>query len=159
MVHSRLVRLGRLIWIGGLALVLTGLLITSNQAAAQKGPAVQGLWRNSDTTVRITLNKSEIKGVFEQVGQLAQDLGFKAGDVALTGTMFDRFLSGEQTIRYGTKQNCFRERGRKVPLMGYLRADNQVLALHFYNIQVDANCRDTGFYDITETLWEQVSGR
>ena len=159
MVHSRRMRRDRLVWIGGLALVLTGLLIASNQAAPQKGSAIQGLWRNSDTTVRITVTKSEIKGVFEQVSQLAQDLGFKAGDVALTGTISDRFLSGEQTIRYGTKQNCFRERGRKVPLMGYLRADNQVLALHFYNIYVDANCRDTGSYDITETLWEQVSGQ
>jgi len=148
-------RRDRLVWIGGLALVLTGLLIASNQAAAQKGAAVQGLWRNNDTTVRITLNKSDIKGVFEQVGPLAHDLGFKVGDVALTGTIFDRFLHGEQTIRYGANQSCFRERGRKVPLMGYLRADNKVLALHFYNIHIDANCRDTGFYDITETLWEQ----
>lgn len=159
MVYSRFVRLDKLIWIGGLALVLTGLLIASNQAAAQKGPAIQGLWRSSDTTVRITLNKSEVKGVFEQVGPLAQDLGFKAGDIALTGTVSERFVTGEQTIRYGAKQNCFRERGRKVPLMGYLRADNQVLALHFYNVLIDANCRDTGVYDITETLWEQVPPR
>ena len=156
MVHSRFVRLDKLIWIGGLALVLTGLLSASNQAAPQKSPAIQGLWRNSDTTMRITLNKSEIKGVFEQVGPLARDLGFNAGDVALTGTIFDRFLIGEQMIRYGAKQTCFRERGRKVPLMGHLRMDSQVLALHFYNIQIDANCRDTGFYDITETLWEQA---
>jgi hypothetical protein len=40
--------------------------------------------------------------------------------------------------------------------MGYLRADDQVLALHFYNIHIDTNCRDIGSYDITETLWERV---
>lgn len=159
MAQSWLVRLGRLIFIGGFTVFLVDPFTALGQAAVQRAPTVQGLWRNSDTTVRITVNKSEVKGVFEQVGQLARDLGFSAGDAALVGTVHDHFVSGEQTIRYGANQNCFRERGRKVPMMGYLRADGQVLAIHFYNIQIDPNCRDTGFYDVTETLWEQVPTR
>ena len=152
---------GRLVLAGGLALTvfLMGPSITSAEAGAQKTPAVQGLWRNGDTTLRITVNKSQVKGVFEEVGQLARELGFSVREEILTGTLRDSLVHGEQTIRYGSNQSCFRERGRKVPLMGRITPDGQVLAIHYYNIRIDANCQDTGVYEVTETLWQLVPGR
>ena len=155
--QGMLVRIGRTVLVGGFALAAA--LMGPAATAAQRIPTVQGVWRNDDTTVRITVNKSEVKGEFVQVGQLARELGFSAGEMTLVGSLRDNFLHGEQTIRYGTTQSCFRERGRKVPMMGRLREDGQMLAIHFYNVQVDANCRDTGFYDVTETLWERVPVR
>ena len=161
MLQRWVVRVGRLVLIGGLALTVffMGSSITSAQAGAQKSLTVQGLWRNGDTTMRITVNKSQVKGVFEEVGQLARELGFSAREEILTGTLRDSLIHGEQTIRYGTTQSCFRERGRKVPLMARMTPDGQVLAIHFYNLRVDANCQDTGVYEVTETLWQLVPGR
>jgi hypothetical protein len=34
-----------------------------------------------------------------------------------------------------------------------------VLAVHFYMLQTDANCRDTGQYVVSETLWQRVAER
>lgn len=152
--------IGRILLAGGLVFAIQmSPAITPAQAGAQRAVTLQGQWRNGDTTVRIAVNKSEVKGEFAQVGQLARELGFSVGEVALLGTRRDNFIFGEQTVRYGASQNCFRERGRKVPMMGRLRDDGQLLAIHFYNMRVDANCQDTGFYEITETLWERVPGQ
>ena len=161
MLQRWVVQVGRVVLAGGLALTLAlmGPTLTSAQAGAQKTPTVQGLWRNGDTTMRITVNKSQVKGLFEEVGQFARELGFGAREEILTGTLRDSLIHGEQTIRYGTTQSCFRERGRKVPMMARMTPDGQVLAIHFYNIRVDANCQETGVYEVTETLWQLVPGR
>ena len=126
------------------------------QAPTAQAAQVQGVWRNADTTVRIVINGSEAKGTFVEVGQGARALGFKAGETSFVATAEGHYLSGQQTIRYGA--GCYAE-GRKGPMMARMTPDGRVLAIHFYNIQVDPNCRDTGDYSITETLWQRVPER
>jgi hypothetical protein len=141
--------------------VVVGLGFGAPAATAQTAPpgggSVQGMWRNADSTIRVTVNRSEAKGAFVDVGEPARRLGFKAGDPSFTAAVSGNYLHGEQTIRYGVA-NCH-PNGRKVPIIGRMTPDGQVLAIHFYNVQVDPGCRDTGRYDVVETLWQRVPGR
>ena len=123
--------------------------------AQNKAASLQGSWRSADSVIKITMSKNEIKAQFAEVGQGAKALGFKPGDVSFTGATRDQLIVGEQVIRYGTAMTCGKD-GRKVPMMGKLAPDGQVLALHFYNLVVDKDCKDTGQYGITETLWQRV---
>ena len=126
------------------------------QAPTPQAAQVQGMWRNTDTTVRVVINGSEAKGTFVEVGVGARALGFKAGETSFVATADGYYLSGQQTIRYGG--SCYAE-GRKGPMMARMTPDGRVLAIHFYSITVDPNCRDTGEYSITETLWQRVPER
>ena len=150
-----------LVW-GGVAML--ALVVGSGIAVPMARPQVptgratqmQGLWRNADTTIRVVVNASEAKGTFIEVGQGARDLGFKPGEVSFVGTAEGNYLHGQQTIRYGG--TCYPE-GRRGPMMARLTPDGRILAIHFYNITVDPNCRDTGEYSVTETVWERAPGR
>jgi hypothetical protein len=124
--------------------------------AAPQNVSPQGTWKSGDTTIRVAVSKSEARAQFVEVGQGAKNLGFKPGDVSFVGVLMANMIHGEQTVRYGAKCHA---NGRKVPMMGRLRPDGQVLAIHFYMIQADPNCRDTGQYQITETLWQRVADR
>ena len=66
------------------------------------------------------------------------------------------YLYGQQTIRY--VGSCH-PNGREVPLIGRLAPNGQVLAMHFYNVAVDANCQDTGQVPVPETLWQRRPDR
>lgn len=115
--------------------------------------AVQGVWRNADTTMRVTVTGPEARGQFVEIGQAARALGFNPGEVSFVATVNGNYLNGEQTIRYG--RTCHPD-GRKVPMIGRVASDGRVLALHYYNAQVDANCQDTGLPIVTETLWQRA---
>jgi hypothetical protein len=137
----------------GMVVALGGTLA---QAQAPQGPTAQGTWKSGDTTIRVAINKTEARAQFVEVGQGAKGLGFKPGDVSFVAAVMGNMLHGEQTVRYGPQCHA---NGRKVPMMGRLRPDGQVLAIHFYMISTDPNCRDTGEYRITETLWQRVADR
>ena len=138
-----------------LSLAAATAIVMTGSVGAQNANSLQASWRSADSVIRITVNKNEIKAQFAEVGQGAKALGFKPGDVSFSGTAKDQFMIGEQIIRYGTSQTCFKD-GRKVPMMGKLAPDGNVIALHFYNVLVDAQCKDTGQYAVTETLWQRV---
>ncbi len=142
--------------IAGLGLVMV-MATTPAPAQAPQAPSLAGVWKNGDTTLRVTQNRAEVKGSFVELGQNARALGFKPGEVSFSGTANGNFMNGEQTIRYSVA-NCH-PNGRKVPMMGRLAPNGQALAIHYYFIAADANCRDTGQYNVTETLWERVPGR
>ena len=125
--------------------------------AAPAPESLQSVWRSGDTTMRIAINGAEARGVFAEVGQGAKALGFKPGEASFVATTAGSYLSGQQTIRYSTP-NCH-PNGRKVPMMGRMTPDGQALAIHFYNVTVDPNCRDTGQYRVIETLWQRVPAR
>lgn len=125
--------------------------------AAPAAVSLQSVWRSGDTTIRIVVNGTEARGVFAEVGQGAKALGFKAGEASFVATAAGSYLSGQQTMRYSTP-NCH-PNGRKVPMMGRMTPDGQALAIHFYNVIVDPNCRDTGQYRVVETLWQRVPAR
>jgi hypothetical protein len=44
-------------------------------------------------------------------------------------------------------------------MMAKMAADGRVLAMHNYNIIVDQGCRDTGQYEVAQTLWERQPAR
>jgi hypothetical protein len=115
---------------------------------------IQGLWRSGDTTIRITMQGSEARGVFAQVGQEAQGLGFKSGELSFVAGLTGQWLSGTQTVRYGGR--CFAT-GRKVPMMGGITPNGQTLVIHFYNVPIDGECRDSGQYTIVATVWQRVA--
>ena len=139
------------------AAALGGMLFAGPRVDAQQNQTnLQGIWRNSGSTIRIAVNKGELEGRFVEVGQTAAALGFKAGELSLKATQRGDLLFGEQVIRYGTGQQCYKD-GRKVPVIGRLRPDGQVLAFHNYDIQITPDCRDNGNYMIFETLWERVA--
>lgn len=140
--------------LGLVALIVVG-GVGPPAAVAQTGTP-QGVWRNADTTIRVVIDKSQARGLFVEVGETARALGFKPGEASFVGTVNANLLHGEQTIRYGG--NCH-PNGRKVPMMGRMTPDGRALAIHFYNVNVDANCRDTGEYSVTETLWQRGPGR
>ena len=139
-----------------LLLVAPGTPLPTSAQPRQAAPSLQGQWRNDDTTVQITVNKEEIEGKFTQVGAAAASLGFKVGEVSLKGTQRGEFVFGEQTIRYGGTLPCFKD-GRKVAFIGRVTPDGQVLALHNYNVFIAPDCRDTGAYQVIETLWQRVA--
>jgi hypothetical protein len=138
-----------------LLLVAPGNPLPTSAQPRQAAPSLQGQWRNADSIIQITVNKEEIEGRFTQVGPAAAGLGFKVGEVSLKGSQRGEFLFGEQTIRYGGTQACFKD-GRKVPFIGRVTPDGQVLAFHNYNVFVGPDCRDTGAYQVLETLWQRV---
>ena len=138
-----------------LSLAAATAVVVTGSVGAQNTNTLQGAWKNVDTVIRITVNKNEVKAQFADVGQGAKTLGFKPGDVSFSGTSKDQFMVGEQIIRYGSSQTCYKD-GRKVPMMGKLSPDGNVIALHFYNVLLDAQCKDTGQYAVTETLWQRV---
>lgn len=149
-----MVRLGAALC--GLA-ILAGMEGVTAQTSSAQGTTVQGLWRNdNNTTIRVTVKKSEATGTFVDIAEGARTLGFKPGEVSFVGTMSGNYLHGEQTLRYG---GTCHPNGRKIPFIGRLTPDGKVLAIHFYNIDVDANCRDTGQYSVTETLWQKVGAK
>ena len=78
------------------------------------------------------------------------------GDVSFVATGDGAYLHGEQTVRYG---GTCHPNGRKVPMIGRMTPDGKALAVHFYNLTVDAGCRDTGEYNVTETLWQRQPAR
>lgn len=147
-----------------LALVIGSLVAIGGANAQQPAPAPapaaaaipQGVFKSGESTIRVTVNRTEVRGVFAEVGQGARNLGFKPADVSFVGAVSGNLMHGEQTVRYGPR--CH-PNGRKVPMMGRLTPNGQVLAIHFYMIETDANCRDTGNYRITETLWQRVAER
>lgn len=139
--------------LGVVLLVLAIASSTGAPAVKASTTGAQGLWRNADTVIRITVTKSEARGQFVEVGQGAQALGFKPGETSFAATINGNYLHGEQTIRYA---GACHPAGRKVPMIGRITPDGKVLAIHFYNIILDANCRDTGQYDVTETLWQRA---
>lgn len=124
--------------------------------AAPAAPAVQGTWKSGDTTLRITVNKTEARGAFVELGAPARTLGFKPGETSFVATASGTFLYGEQTIRYGG--NCYAN-GRKVAMMARMTADGRVLAIHNYVPAIDPACRDTGEYAVDQTLWQRQAGR
>jgi hypothetical protein len=132
----------------------TSIVCVAVSAVAQENtPSLVGKWQNAGTTLNVTATKGELEGRFTELGAGASGLGFKMGELSLKAAQRGPFLIGEQTIRYGPP--CYRE-GRKVPVIGRVTPDGQVLALHYYNIRIGADCRDTGEYDITETLWRKA---
>ena len=146
---------------GRAALVLgIGLVAAAGSASAQApaapAPSLQGLFRSGESTLRVTVNKTEARGVFADVGTGASTLGFKPAEVSFVGTIMGSMIHGEQTIRYGSKCHA---NGRKVPMMARLTPNGQALAIHTYMLQIDANCRDTGQYNVEQTVWQRVAER
>ena len=139
-----------------LGIGLTAAASASAQAPAPAAPSLQGLFRSGETTLRVTVNKNEARAVFADVGQGARNLGFKPAEVSFVGTIMGNMIHGEQTIRYGAKCHT---NGRKVPMMARLTPNGQSLAIHNYMLQVDANCRDTGQYNVEQTVWQRVAER
>ena len=137
-------------------LIALGVALGVTSVSAQ-APTAAGTWKNGDTTIRVTVNKTEVKAQFVEVGQNARTLGFKPGEVSFTATLNGNMMNGEQIIRYSIA-NCHTS-GRKVPMMGRMTPNGQVLAVHYYMVETDPNCRDTGQYGVTETLWQRVAAR
>ena len=125
------------------------------QAQQPPQPDLSGLWKNADTTIRITVQKDDVRGEFVDVGPAAANLGFKPKEVGLTARRRGPFLFGEQVIRYGSTQQCYKE-GRKIPVIGRLTPDGASLALHHYTVFIGPECRDTGEYTLIQTLWRRV---
>ena len=125
-------------------------------AGAQQNADMQGLWKNAESTVRITVKNGDVRAQFVEIGAIARDLGFKPGELSLSATQRGPFLIGEQTVRYAGNPACYKE-GRKVPAMGRMSPDGRVLALHNYTLVIGPDCRDTGQYTITETLWQRAA--
>jgi hypothetical protein len=121
--------------------------------AAPAAPTLDGLWRSGDSTIRISVEGSEARAVFDAVGERARALGFKGGERSFEATIDHGFLYGRRMIRYGG--TCYLS-GRRVPMLGRLSPDGRTLAIHFYSATVDQNCRDTGQYAVTETLWQRA---
>ena len=140
------------------AVMVVALLAAYDPAAlaAARPSLMQGVWRSGDTALRVNVTGSEAKGVFAAVSEASRAIGFKPGDVSFVATVMGNYLYGQQTIRYGG--NCHAN-GRKVPLIGRLAPNGQVLAIHFYGVEVDANCQDTGQVSVTETLWQRQPAR
>jgi hypothetical protein len=130
-------------------------LVRTPAIAQQSQPDLQGLWRNAESTVRITVKRGEVRAEFVDIGATARTLGFKPGEVSLIATQRGGFLFGEQTIRFGANQSCYKD-GRKIPVIGRVAPDGQGLALHNYTVIVGPDCRDTGAYTIVETLWQRT---
>src|SRR3989442_13315504 len=124
--------------------------------AGAQTPSAQGNWRSGDTTLRVVVNKSEVKGTFVELGQDARALGFKPGEQSFVATMMDNYLHGETTFRYGG--SCH-PKGRRIAMIGRLTPDGQALAIHYYNIAIDQSCRDTGQYTIGQSLYQRAAGR
>jgi hypothetical protein len=135
---------------------LAAALGLSAHPAAAQAPNVQGLWRSGDTTIRITVQGKEARGQFVEIGDTARNLGFKSTDTSFVAAVRDNYLTGSEVIRYGA--TCHPQ-GRQVPMIGRLTADGQSLALHYYAVEIDKSCRDTGVYNVQESLWQRVPGR
>jgi hypothetical protein len=116
--------------------------------------SLEGTWRSGGSTIRVTLQGAVATGVFVEVSLEARRLGFEPGQVSFVATVRGRFLEGQRTLRYGG--GCYPE-GRVVPMIGLLRPGGATLATHFYNLTVDAACRDTGVYRVPETLWQRAT--
>ena len=144
-----------LVGAGVIAVALAAGSVAEAQQPQQPQPDLQGLWRNADTTLRITVQKDEMRGEFVELGPAAAGLGFKPKEVSLTARRRGPFLFGEQTIRYGSTQQCYKD-GRKVPVIGRLTPDGQELALHNYTVFIGPDCRDTGAYTLIQTLWRRA---
>ena len=123
--------------------------------AAQPG-ALEGVWRSGTSTLRITVKGTEARAQFVEVGPEARNLGFKPGELSFVGSVVENYVHGIQTIRYG---GACHPNGRKTPIIGRLTPNGQTLAIHHYAISVDNNCRDTGQYEIAQTLWRRAAGR
>lgn len=145
-------RLGAL-WLFAMAAAIAPAQSAEAQTAAT--PTVQGLWRSGDTTIRISVSGSEARALFADVGQQARALGFKPAELSFVASVAGQYLHGVQTVRYGG--SCF-PAGREVAMMGRLAADGQTLTIHFYNILIAADCRDTGQDQVLLTSWERVPG-
>ena len=146
------------IWIAALVALITIAAGSAAQAQSSAPPAspppdLSGLWKNADTTIRITVQKDEVRGEFVEVGAAAKTLGFKAKEVSLMARRRGPFIFGEQVIRYSG--NCYKE-GRKIPVIGRLTPDGANLALHHYTVYIGPECRDTGEYTLIQTLWRRV---
>jgi hypothetical protein len=145
--------------LGAVALLLCLVSAAGAQApvpAGAPGSSIQGVWKNTDTTIRVVVNKNEARGVFVEIGQGAKAIGFKPGELSFVATVDGNNMHGEQTIRYSG--NCH-QNGRKVPFIARMTPDGRSLAMHNYFITIDANCRDTGGYDLIETLWQRQAAR
>jgi hypothetical protein len=153
-VKSRIVRRAcRAVLVALIAVVLSA--VSAVQAQQPPQPDMSGLWKNADTTMRITVQKDDIRGEFVEVGPAAANLGFKPKEVSLAARRRGPFLFGEQVIRYGTSQQCYKE-GRKIPVIGRLTPDGANLALHHYTVFIGPECKDTGEYTLIQTLWRRV---
>jgi hypothetical protein len=120
---------------------------------APTATTLEGLWQSGDSTIRISVKGSEARAVFDVVGERARALGFKGGERSFEATTDHGFLYGRRMIRYGG--SCYLS-GRQVPMMGRLSPDGRSLAIHFYSATLDQNCRDTGQYTVSETLWQRA---
>ena len=147
------------LWGAALVAVISVALAASSAVQAQQPqppqPDMSGLWRNADTTIRITVQREDVRGEFVDVGPAAANLGFKVKEASLIARRRGPFLFGEQVIRYGANQQCFKE-GRRIPVMGRLTPDGKDLALHHYTVFIGPECRDTGEYTLVQTLWRRV---
>ena len=137
-----------------LAALLAGVAPTALDAAAQTTPAIQGMWRSSDTTMRVVVTKGEVRGIFATVGKVARELGFKPDEVSFTAVPVDNYLHGVQTIRY-TNVACH-PKGRRVTMMARITPNGRTMAIHTYAIRLDDLCRDSGQFSIAEALWQRV---
>lgn len=126
------------------------------QTGAAPGPLMEGTWRSGDTTMRVVLDRGLLRATMTELGPAARALGFKPGDLSFVAASEGNFLWGQQTIRYG---GACHPNGRNVSMMGRMRPDGRVLALHNYTVSIDDSCRDTGEYSIAQTLWERVPTR
>lgn len=149
-------RWARVALVLGIGLIAAASASAQAPAPAPPAPSLQGLFRSGETTLRVTVNKTEARAVFADVGQGARNLGFKPAEVSFVGTVMGNMIHGEQTIRYGAK--CH-PNGRKVAMMARLTPNGQALAIHNYMLQIDANCRDTGQYNVEQTVWQRVAER
>lgn len=149
-------RVGRVALVLGIGVIAAATSASAQAPAAPPAPSLQGLFRSGESSLRVTVNKTEARAVFADVGQAARNLGFKPGDISFVGTIMGNLVHGEQTVRYGPKCHA---NGRKVPMMARLTPNGQTLAIHNYMLQVDANCRDTGQYNVEQTLWQRVAER
>lgn len=150
------------LWGAALVAVISVALAAGSVVQAQQPqqpqapqPDLSGLWRNADTTIRITVQRDEVRGEFVDVGPGAAGLGFKVKEASLIARRRGPFLFGEQVIRYGANQQCYKE-GRRIPVIGRLSPDGKDLALHNYSVFIGPECRDTGEYTMVQTLWRRV---
>ena len=117
-------------------------------------PSVAGIWGSAGSRLEVTVRDGVATGVFLALGEDAQSLGFKVGDVSFVARVDGSHLEGEQTIRY--RDHCYPE-GRRVPMIARLGLAGNVLSTHCYSLDLDQACQDAGPYQVVENTWGRES--